>query len=170
MKRRFALLTLFALGSAHAGQPLHDVLKLRTIEVLRCEAVTQDNVAEVSRFLRDASSERGVLAEPWKALDTVPGFLIEAVVRRQRDVAFASAGDRRPVKDTLWTNGDDSPAVAFFTASDDADTCDRFVAGTRVNVVLSQRAECDTYPPAGLCVYDQLIRPTTPETWAGYGE
>lgn len=170
MQLSIALILLFAVGWVHAGQPLHNVLKLRTIEVLRCEAVTRHNVAELSRFLRDASSDSGVEPDPREALDDVPGFLVEGIVRRQRDLAFPLLGDSDPITDTQWTGTDTSTVLAFFVPGDDPDTCEGFVHGDRVNAVLSPKGECDTYPPVGICVFDQPIRLVEPATWANYGE
>ncbi|MEO5963683.1 MAG: hypothetical protein ABIO75_05490 [Thermomonas sp.] len=65
---------------------------------------------------------------------------------------------------------DGADALKFFVAADDAETCARFLQNTRVNVVLSQRAKCDTYPPNGICAFDRPIRLADPATWAKYGE
>ncbi len=170
IKRSIALLPLFAICLLNAGQPLHEVVKLRTIEVLRFEAVTVDNVAEVSGFVRTSSASSGVRAVPSEVAASVPGFLVEGIVRRQRDVTLQYAGGGDPIQDTQWADADSSAPVTFFVPRSHPDACDVFVPGKRVNVVLSQRAECDTYPPAGICAFDHPIRLVDPEAWTKYGE
>jgi hypothetical protein len=142
-----------------AGQPLHDVLKLRTIEVLRFEAVTEKNVAEVSSFVR-VSSPSG----------RASGFLVEGIVKRQRDLAFPNLGRGDPIKDTPWADADGSAALKFFVAKNHPHAVEVFVPGKRVNIIVSQKAECDTHPPTGICVFDHPIRLVDPRTWAKYGE
>lgn len=170
MKRSITLIALIASCLASAGQPLHDVLQLRTIEVLRCEVVTDDNVAEVSRFLREPSRSDGIQPVPSAFVDGVPGFLVEGILKRHRDVAFPNMGGGDPVKDPGWAGADGLDPLTFFVPGGEPDACDGFVPGERVSVVLSQRAECDTYPPEGICAFDRPIRLVDPETWAMYGE
>ena len=170
MKRAIALLPLVVIGLATAGQPLHDVLKLRTIEVLRCEAVTADSVAAVSSYVRAKSfsdQDRRIAGE---VAGSVPGLLVEAIVRGQRDVAFPIFGRRKPIRGPAWVVPDSQDPLKFFVPTNQPDACDIFVPATRVNVVLSQKAECDTYPPAGICAFDLPIRVVDSETWAKYGE
>lgn len=171
MKRSIALISLFAVGLANAGQPLHDVLKLRTIEVVRCEVVTEHNVAEVSSFVRRVSSaNEGMQPVDLKVAESVPGILVEAIVTRQRDVIFPIRGSKEPIKLAQWADADSSAPLNFFAATDEADACETFLEGTRVNVVLSQRAECDTYPPVGICAFDLPITVVSAETWMKFGE
>ena len=174
MKRNIALLPLLAIGLAAAGQPLHQVLKLRTIEVLRCEAVTSDSVGGVSSYVRETSHVHGDRKIADSIADevagSVPGLLVEAVVRRQRDVAFPIIGSRKPINESTWTGSDTSDPLTFFVATNQPDACNLFVPATRVNVVLSQKAECDTYPPAGICAFDLPIRVVDSESWMKYGE
>lgn len=169
-KSCIALIPLIAVCWANAGQPLHDVLKMRTVEVLRCEAVTEDNVAEVSSYVRTRSSSSAVRPVPSEVAYSVPGFLVEAIVWRQRDIAFPISGSAEPIKDTQWAGIDRSAPLKFFVPTNHADACAVFAPGNRVNVVLSQRAECDTYPPTGICAFDHPIRLVDPETWTRYGE
>lgn len=170
LKRSFALVWLVAICSAHAGQPLHRVLKLRTIDVLRIEAVTENNAAEVSSFVRAPSRSGGNRPAPSEVADSVPGFLVEGIVRRQRDLAFPYMGGGDPIKDTPWVDADASTPWVFFVAASHPDAREVFAPGRRVNVVLSQRAECDTYPPAGICQFDHPIRLIDSKTWTKYGE
>lgn len=170
MKRTIALLPLIAIGLATAGQPLHDVLKLRTIEVVRCEAVTADSVAGVSSYVREklpANGDRHIADE---VANSVPGVLVEAIVRRQRDVVFPNFGNREPIKSSAWECSDNLEPLKFFVPTNQPDACAVFVPAERVNVVLSQKAECDTYPPAGICAFDLPIRVVDSETWMRYGE
>lgn len=164
------LTTLVAIGSANAGQPLYDVLKLRTIEVLRCEAVTGDNVAEVSSFLRVASSSSGLRPVPSEVVDGVSGFLVEGILKRQRNVEFPNFGEGEPIRHTKWSRADSSEPLTFFVPSDLPGACETFVPGERVTVVLSQRADCDTFPPEGICAFDHPIRLVDPGTRTRYGE
>lgn len=170
IKRAIALIPLFAICLVSAGQPLHDVVKLRTIEVLRFEAVTVNNVAEVSGFVRTSSGSSSVRAVPSEVAASVPGFLVEGIVRRQRDVTLHYTGGGDAIKDTQWADADSSAPVTFFVPRSHPGACDVFVPGKRVDVVVSQRAECDTYPPAGICAFDHPIRLVDPETWTKYGE
>ena len=174
MKRAITLLPLVAIGLATAGQPLHQVLKLRTIEVLRCEAVTADSLDGVSSYFRAKSPINGDRKIADNIADevagSVPGLLIEAVVRRQRDVTFPIFGSRKPINKSTWSGSDNSDPLKFFVPTNQPDACDIFVPAARVNVVLSQKAECDTYPPAGICAFDLPIRVVDSETWAKYGE
>lgn len=170
MKRTIALLPLLAIGLAAAGQPLHDVLKLRTIEVVRCEAITADSVGGVSRYVRAKSSANGDRKIADEIAASVPGLLVEAIVRRQRDVAFPIFGNRKSIRIPAWAGADHSEPLKFFVPTTQADACAQFVPGERVNVVLSQKAECDTYPPAGICAFDLPIRVVDSETWMKYGE
>lgn len=174
MKRNIALLPLVVIGLATAGQPLNQVLKLRTIEVLRCEAVTVDSVGGVSSYVSATSHTHGNRKIADNIADevagSVPGLLVEAIVRRQRDVAFPIFGSRKPINESTWTGSDNSDPLKFFVATNQPDACDIFVPATRVNVVLSQKAECDTYPPAGICAFDLPIRVVDSEAWAKYGE
>jgi hypothetical protein len=171
MKRFVALIPLLAICGVHAGQPLHAVLKLRTIEVLRCEAVAPSNVAEVSSFVRaPPRSSSGVRTDPSQVADSVPGLLIEGVVRQQRDVTFPRLGRGDPLSDTRWADVGPAAPLKFFAPGSGPGGCEMFVPGGRVNVVLSQKAECDTYPPAGVCAFDHPVRLVDPETWARYGQ
>lgn len=170
MKPFFALIPILATCGVLAGQPLHRVLQLRTIEVSRCEAVSPDNVAEVSRFVRAPSRAASeALAISVQVADSVPGVVVEGLVRQQRDLSFSHGGRSDPVKDTQWVDAGPSAPSTFFVAATQAGACEAFVPGQRVNVVLSQRAECDTYPPAGICAFDQPIRQVDPQTWTQYG-
>ncbi len=171
MKRTMALIPLLAIGLASAGQPLHNVLKLRAIEVVRCEAVTAKNVLVVSTFARKRSAcADGSSKLPAEVAESVPGFLVEGVVLRQRDVTFPMMRSSEPVESGEWVDVGTSEALNFFVPSGETETCAIFVPKTRVNVVLSQRAECDTYPPIGICAFDHPIRPVDSATWAKYGE
>lgn len=170
MKRLVALIPLVAFCLANAGQPLHDVLQLRTIEVIRFEAVSQSNVAEVSSFVRRLPRSSGVGPVPSEVVNSVSGFLVEGIVKRQRDLAFAYTGGGDPIRDTRWADADKSIRLKFFVVGSHPHASEVFVPGTRVNVVLSQRAECDTFPPTGICAFDHPIRLVDPKTWAKYGE
>lgn len=170
MKRSLALLPLAAIGLATAGQPLHDILKLRTIEVVRCEAVTSDNVGGLSSYLRAKSLTDSNQQIAMELAGSVPGLLVEAVVKRQRDVVFPIFGSGKPLQNAAWASTDFSEPLKFFVPSNQADACVLFVPGERVNVVLSQKAECDTYPPTGICAFDLPIRVVDSATWMKYGE
>ena len=170
MKRSIALIPLAVIGMVNAGQPLHDVLKLRTVDILRCEPVTEYNVAEVSSFVRARSRSSEVPPDPSEVANSVSGLLVEGIVRRHRDVAFHDMDGGDSINDTQWTGDDRSAPLKFFVLANQADACAGFVRGTRVNVILSQRAECDTYPPTGICVFDYPIRMVDPDTWTKYGE
>ncbi len=174
MKRTIALLPLVVIGVATAGQPLHQVLKLRTIEVLHCAAVTADSVGGVSSYVRaksDSHVDRKIAdSVADEVAGSVPGLLVEAIVRRQRDVTFPIFGNRKPINKSTWIVSDNSDPLKFFVPTNQPDACDIFVSATRVNVVLSQKAECDTFPPAGLCAFDLPIRVVDSETWVKYGE
>ena len=171
MKRTMALIPLLAIGLASAGQPLHDVLKLRTIEVVRCEAVTAESVLVVSTFARERSPEADGSGKFLADLaNSVPGFLVEGVVLRQRDVTFPMLGSLEPANSGEWVDSGHSESLNFFVPAKDLDACAIFAQETRVNVVLSQRAECDTYPPIGICAFDYPIRSVDSATWAKYGE
>ena len=159
---------LFTSGWAAAGQPLHQVLKLRTITVLRCEVVSEANLVDVSSYFREQSRSPRPSAASFD--ESEPGYFIKGIVRRQRDVAFLTMGDGRPIRDTDWGDATTSAAVNFFVAGRQPDACEVFVAGKQMNVVLSQKAECDTYPPAGICAFDYPIRIVDPATWTRYGE
>ena len=170
MKRTIALLPLVAIGLATAGQPLHHVLKLRTIEVLRCEAVTADSVDGVSSYASAKSHTHGDRHIADEVAGSVPGLLVEAIVRRQRDVTFPILGGRKPINKSTWIGADNSDPLKFFMPTNQPDACDIFLPATRVNVILSQKAECDTYPPAGICAFDLPIRVVDSESWMKYGE
>ena len=170
MKRTIALLPLLAIGLATAGRPLHDVLQLRTIEVVHCEAITPDSVGEVSRYVRAKTPANGDRTIADEIAASVPGLLVEAIVRRQRDVAFPIFGEREPVSNAAWAGSDTSEPLKFFVPTDQEDACSQFVLGERVNAVLSARAECDTYPPVGICAFDLPIRVVDANTWKKYGE
>lgn len=170
-KRSIALIPLVAFGLANAGQPLQDVLKLRTIQVVRCEVVTEQNVADVSSFVRRVSSSNdGIPPVELQVVESVPGILVEAFITRQRDVVSPIRGSKEPIKSGQWTDADSSVPLNFFAATEDPDPCGLFLEGTRVNVVLSQRAECDTYPPVGICAFDRPITVVSAETWMKFGE
>lgn len=174
MKRTVALIPLIpllAIGLATAGQPLHHVLKLRAIEVVRCEVVTAESVAVVSSYVRAKSlpdEDHRQIAE--EVAGRVPGVLVEAIVRRQRDVAFPIFSSRKPIRIPAWAGSDSPEPLNFFVPTNQPDACVIFVPGQRVNVVLSQKAECDTYPPAGICAFDLPIRVVDSKTWMKYGE
>lgn len=170
MKHTLALLPLLATGLATAGQPLHDVLKLRTIEVVRCEAVTAENVAGLSRYVRAKSLANGDQHIAIEVAESVAGVMVEAVVKRQRDVVFPMFGRRNALKKAPWRAAENSDPLKFFVSTKEMDACTLFVPGERVNVVLSQKAECDTYPPEGLCAFDLPIRMVESRTWQTYGE
>ena len=170
MKRSIALVPLFLTCLVNAGQPLHKILKLRTIEVLRFEAVTKENVAEVSSFVRASSPSSGLRPVRSEIVNTVPGFVVEGVVRRKRDLAFPFTGGGEPITDSNWADTDGSASLTFFVPRNHTDASEVFVPGKRVNVVLSQKAECDTYPPIGICAFDHPITLADPKTWTKYGE
>ena len=170
MKRAIALIPLIASGLATAGQPLHDVLKLRTIEVVSCETVTAESVAVVSSYVRATSASDGNRRIAQEVAGTVPGLLVEAIVKRQRDLVFPILGSQQPVRNAAWVDSTHPDPSHFFVATDQPDACAGFVPGMRVHVVLSQRAECDTYPPVGICAFDAPIRVVDPDTWMKYGE
>ena len=170
MKLGVALIPLLTASLVNAGEPLHEVLQLRTIEVRRFEAVTENNVAEVSGFVRAPSPASAVRPVPSEVAGSVPGFLVEGIVKRQRDVAFPFMGGGEPIEDTRWADGDESTLVQFFVPRSHPDACEVFVPGRRVNIVLSQKAECDTYPPTGICAFDYPIRVVDTTTWTEYGE
>ena len=170
MKGTLALISLVMIFSANAGQPLHEVLKLRTIKVLGCDAVTPTNVAAVSSFVRGLPTSDGLTGTGAEIADSVPGFIVKGVVLRQRDLAFPILGSEASFKSAPWGNGLNSEPIDFFTSTTDPDACRAFLERTPVNVVLSQRAECDTYPPAGVCAFDYPIRLVDSETWIKYGE
>lgn len=170
IKRLVSLTSISACFSVTAGQPLHDVLMLRTIEVLRCEAVTENNVAQVSSIVRASSPSSAVRVDASEVAASVPGFLVEGIVRRQRDLAFSIMGGADPVKHTSWADARNSVPLKFFVRKSDPDVCEVFAPGRRLSVVVSQKAECDTYPPTGICVFDHPIRIVDPGIWAKYGE
>lgn len=170
MHRCFGLVPLIVIGVVNAGQPLHRVVQLRTVEVSRCEAVTEYNVAEVSSFVRKRPRSTALGSVPSQVADSLQGFLVGGIVKRQRDVVFTRMERRDPIDKSQWTGADRATARLFFVSTSHPDACEAFVRGKRVNVVLSQRAECDTYPPTGACLFDLPIRLVDSETWAKYGE
>jgi hypothetical protein len=154
--------------AALAGQPSQDVLQLRSVEVRRCEPLTSSNVFEVSSFVRAAGRGDRARGEPSAVARSTPGFVIEGVVHQRRDLSFSVDG-KEPVADTGW-GADSAKGTLFFFSSQDAGTCRlTFRAGRLVNVVVSNKAECDTYPPEGVCAFDLPIRLVDSVLWARFG-
>ena len=172
MKHAVALIPLLVLCGVHAGQPLLKVLQLRSIEVQRCDIVTPNNVGQVSRFVRASNrTDSGVRPNPAQVADSVPGVLVTGLVLQQRDVSFSNMGSNELVSDSHWIEARPAtPATFFAPGTPTSSACDAVVPGGRVNVVLSQQAECDTFPPEGICAFDHPIRLVDSATWAKYGQ
>ncbi len=165
MRRLLAVVLFGGFTCAFGGAPLHDVISLRTLEIRSCEGVTPENVAQVSGFVAAPGRSSRSRGKPSVIAEAVPGYVIEALVKRQRDIS--------PTEDIGWKESDD--AATFFYGSTQPDVCEEFETGAIVSVLVDQKPGCDTYPPHGLCAFDSPIKlvtdePWLKELWAKYGE
>jgi hypothetical protein len=168
----FLLLAAFVVIAqvSYAGAPAYEVLKLRTIEVRRCEPVTAENVALVSDLVKAPYPRAWGRVDPAEIAKSVPGHLVEGVVRRRRDLSFPYlflGGYPKPLEDTGWAAGDKSQSVFYFLSDRDQLGCGQFVPGRFVNIVVLTKSGlgCDTYPPAGICAFNYPIRVAAKATW-----
>lgn len=155
---------------SRAGAPPYEVWRLRIIEVRRCERVTLENVALVSSAAVQSGKNRG-RRSPAEIVEGAPGDLVEAVVRRTRDLTFSSSSiGQKPVGDTGWAAGARRRSVFYFLPDNDQTGCKQFAVGPVVNIFVMDKSECDTYPPRGECLFDYPIRPVDKAIWDRYGE
>jgi hypothetical protein len=168
----FLLLAAFVVVAqvSYAGAPAYEVLKLRTIQVRRCEPVTAENVSLVSDYVKAPVFPLTARGNPAEIAKSVPGNLVEGVVRRKRDLSFPFLflGDYpKPAEDTGWAAGDKSQSVFYFLPDREQSSCRQFAAGRIVNIVVLDKAGagCDAYPPAGICAFNYPIRVADKATW-----
>ena len=131
--RKFLLFVLLGLApvTADAGAPLIHLVQLRKLEVLRCEPLTPENVASVSEFVTAPGRPSRSSGRPSNVAQSVRGYVIEATIKRQRDLA-ADFVDGRPSTDSGWKSGDGRAASLFFLPRATTAACKTFARGLAV--------------------------------------
>jgi len=95
--------------------------------------------------------------------------MIDATLLSHRTLSFSNfEKSETPDHDSGWQDGGDR--VTYFYPGEDEGSCLQFEPHRRMTVILDQRASCDFYPPAGLCVYDAPIEIASEAIAKRYGQ
>ena len=156
---------------SYAGMPLKEHHRLKIIEVVSCEKLTVENVSQVSSYVTRPRSNNwpdGTFTE-WTSLSLEKfvqsnlGYVFKALVKETRDQIFNNISSKKE-EDSGWKESVDTKPHYFYMPKnyyENAGLAENrgSTPGAVLTVVAPYgKSECDTYPPRGICAFNNPMK------------